>query len=517
MNTHVSRIGVVVLLLALLLVPAIVAAQEPPPAPPEPQWPENEPNDDFAEANYMATDRLMHGRIAPVGDVDMYTIDIYDPTLLTIEMRLPENSPLVPILSVYDGWDNLVEQRQCPRSGPCLTHQTQEYGSLYLAVSDGQGAGGQAYEYSIVAVVETETPIDPNEPNDFISEATPYTIGETMTGLMEPEGDIDTFSFHLEAGESIIFNGYEFQTLFLDATGEILDGHFYGQPIYIAPEDGTYYLQLIEGPQAYEFTLRYIQRPIYASFSGAGRLDGVAFRPGDILVYTSFDDTWRMYFRAADYGLRGNLAAFDRAGERSFFLTYTTPQNVPGVGPIAPHDVLYYYPGNPDWGEEPLWQVVFDGSQVGLTTNTERIDALAVESEWYTSRFYLSTSGKAQLLVGGGQWHIANNDVMVYQGNLENGQMSGQYQAVLGGQAAGFGRANVVGLDVSEEGRFLSFDRNLTLDGVVFAPGDIAFCTPAQEYGDYSCDQVTKIFDASDAGIGGYRIDGIDVGDYQTP
>jgi len=516
MNTRFSRLGVVVLLLAVLLVPAIAAAQEPPPAPPEPQWPENEPNDDFFEANDMPLGRIMHGRIDPAGDIDMFNVGVYYIKQVNVEMRLPDNSPLTPVVSLYDGWDNLVAQYECPRSGRCFSYQVNEYSSLYLAVSDGQGAGGLAYEYSILAEAESEVTTDPNEPNDFISEATPYTIGETMTGLMEPQGDIDTFSFHLKANESVVFSGYEFQTLFLNAAGEILDGHFYGYPIYMAPEDGTYYLQIIGGPQAYEFTLRYIQRPIYASFSGAGKLDGVAFKPGDILVYTSLDDTWRMWFRAADYGLKGNLAAFDRHGQ-SLYLTFAVTQNIPTVGPVAAHDVLSYYPGNPDWGEEPSWTLMFDGSQVGLTTNSERIDALAVGSEWYAGRFYLSTGGKAQLLHGGGQWHIANNDVMAYVGGLENGLMNGSYQALLGGQAAGFGRANVVGLDVSEDGRYLSFDRNLALGGAVFAPGDIALCTPEQEYGHYGCEQVVKIFDASDAGVGGYKIDGIDVGAYQTP
>ena len=97
-----------------------------------------------------------------------------------------------------------------------------------------------------------------------------------------------------------------------------------------------YYLQITSAASPYTLQVRYIQRPIYASFSGAGTLDGVAFRPGDILVYTSLDATWRMWFRDADYGLRGNLAAFDRPGEydTSLYLTYGTAQNVPGVGAI---------------------------------------------------------------------------------------------------------------------------------------------------------------------------------------
>jgi len=510
MKTRFLQLGVGLLLLVVLIAPVVAQAA------PEPQEPESEPNDTFFEANYASLGHLIHGRIDPTGDVDMYRFGpFYEVTQAVFSMRLPDSSPLAPVLTLYDDSGSVLAQQPCPRSGPCLSYQLPEWSSIYAAISNGQNAGGPPYEYSFIAVGEVETPTDPNEPNDFISEATPYTIGETMAGRMEPQGDIDTFSFHLEARQEVWLDSDQLQTMFVNADGEVLDGSFYNQPIFMAPESGTYYLQIISGPQAYEFTLSYIQRPIYTSFSGAGTLDGVAFRPGDILVYTSLDDTWRMYFRAADYGLRGNLTAFDRWGEYnpSLYLTYATAQNVPGVGPMTPHDVLHYVPGNPEWGTDPVWEMALDGSQVGLTTAAERLDALTVESEYSGPVVHLSTTGRAQLALGGGQWHIANNDVITYRSWVN---WLGNLRGLLSGPANGFGKANVVGLDADSDTIYLAFDRNLTLGGVPIGRGDIVACGRPSIW-ETTCESFIKIFDASDSGVGNFRIDGIDVGTYQMP
>jgi len=510
MNTRFLRFGVAILLLIVLLVPVIAQAA------PAPQSPESEPNDTFYEANYASLGHLVHGRIDPAGDIDMYRFGpFYEVTPAIFSMRLPESSPLVPVLTLYDDSGSVLAQQQCPRSGPCLTYQLPEWASIYVAISDGQSAGGQAYEYSFVAAGELST--DPNEPNDFLSEATPYVVGEVVSGLMEPQGDIDTFAFHLEAGNEITLADSNYSGQYFNAGGELLSSFWSGDQIFVAPETGLYYLQITSAASPYALQLHYTQRPIYASFSGAGKLDGVAFKPGDILVYTSLDDTWRMWFRAADYGLSGNLAAFDRQGEydTSLYLTYGTAQNVPGVGAISPHDVLLYVPGNPEWATDPIWELVLDGSQLGLTTAAERLDALAVESYYSTASYHLSTTGNAQLPLGGGQWHVANNDVMTYWAYWQDGQWLGNFRGLLSGPANGLGRANLIGLDVDSDTIYLVFDRGLTVNGLPLGRGDIVACERPNWV--TTCEGFFKVFDASDAGVGGYKIDGIDIGIYQTP
>ena len=507
MNARISRIGVLFLLLAVLLMPVVAQAA------PEPQSPESEPNDTFYDASYVSLGHLIHGRIAPIGDIDMVRLLAYETLPLTFEMRLPESSPLVPMLTLYDDSGSVLEQRQCPRSGPCLTYQLPEFTTLYAAVSDGQNAGGQAYEYSFVVAGAPSS--DPNEPNDFLSEATPYTVGQVVTGLLEPLGDIDTFAFQLEAGNEVTLADSNFSGQYFNAAGELLSTFERGTQIFMAPESGLYYMQITSAASPYELQLLFTQRPFYASFSSAGKLDGVAFKPGDILIYSPHDGVWRMYFRAADYGLKGNLAAFDREEERTFYLTYSTAQDVANVGPIAPHDVLRYWPGNPDWGQDPQWSLVLEGSPAGLTTAAERLDALAVESSYSGYDFHLSTTGRAQLPHGGGQWYVANNDVLTYRTYWQGEEWIGSFHGLLSGSANAFKRANVVGLDVDFDNIYLAFDRSLTLNGVPLGRGDIVACE--RPIWVTTCESFTKVFDASDTGVGSYKIDAIDVGVYETP
>jgi len=147
-----------------------------------------------------------------------------------------------------------------------------------------------------------------------------------------------------------------------------------------------------------------------------------------------------------------------------------------------------------------------------LEGQAERLDALTVESEYSGHVVHLSTTGRAQLALGGGQWHIANNDVITYRPWVN---WLGNLRGLLSGPANGFGKANVVGLDANSDTVYLAFDRNLTLGGVPIGRGDIVACGRPTIW-ETTCESFIKIFDASNAGVGSFRIDGIDVGEYQN-
>lgn len=516
---HRHLLALLLTLVLLVFAPAMRGAA----GAPAPQQPEEEPNDTFYESNLIYPDVRRHGRIDPAGDVDVYTIILFTEATLNIDVRLPANSPLAPVVELYDHNFNLVAEAECPREGRCLVYTPTEDTHLYLVITDRDGRGGLAYEYSFTVVTQTQAG-DPFEPNDFLSEATPYTLGQMLAAELTPEGDIDLFVFTLARSHDLLLWTEMWGTSLLDAEGNVVpasEGTSSTQS-WTALEPGVYYLRLTNSNGPYTFSLSAAQRPVYVSFTGGGRIGGVGYAPGDVLRYTPIDGQWQMFFRAADHGLRGNMVGFSLDEEyEALYMTFATTQDAPGGGRLTPYDVLRYEPANPEWGSDEAWNLVFLGRPVGLSTNSERIDALDV-LRWTGPDYgnevdlYLSTGGQAQVPFGAGKLVFRANDLVRFYGQQENGQMSGDFFGYLSGQLNGFGAANVTGLGYSPEGWYLSFDRPVRLGDLALARGDIALCrhdgwpwTP--------CETITRAFSAATAGVGARRIDAIDVGALETP
>jgi hypothetical protein len=127
----------------------------------------------------------------------------------------------------------------------------------------------------------------------------------------------------------------------------------------------------------------------YVSASSSGAVGGVAFAPADILRYDP-NSGWSMFFDGSDVGLTKNVSAFEMQNDGSILLSLAAKQTVAGAGAVMPHDVLRFVPsatGNNTAGVFTLW---VDGSNVGLTTSGEMIDALGLAAD---GRLAVSTTG----------------------------------------------------------------------------------------------------------------------------
>ncbi len=483
--------------LMLLFAAALAAPAQRVTAAPLPLAPEEEPNDSAWEANHLAGRR--QGRIGVPGDVDYYIINDWPGGLdLTVSLTRPAGSPLQARLTLYDINETLLTTARCDHPPVCLTYRLPEGYAYYLRVEDVNGNGGNAYEYAVDVTVT-----DPNEPNDFLSQATPYTVGETMTGLLDPVGDVDFYSFWSEAGVEYDLDAYYMYISLFDADGNWLgDYPPYWDAIIPIDDAGTYYLRVqadYDSVGSYDFSLRPIDRPLALSFDRAGTLGGVAFTPGDIVAYSPLHDTWSMYFDASDMGLRGNLTAFDA---NNFMLVYATPQRIPGVGQVTPQDVIQFY-GETGPDTSGYLELIFDGSDVGLSAKSESIDALSASS---SSRLLMSTTGSARLPYIVGQLLAQRDDVLEFIVHNTWPETSGYWWSAFDGAQLHLGKANLIGLDFAGDWYFV-FDRPVTLGGVAYGRNDIIRChvtdTPER------CDDFSEAFDG--ALVGSYRIDAISI------
>ena len=130
---------------------------------------------------------------------------------------------------------------------------------------------------------------------------------------------------------------------------------------------------------------------IYVSTTSDGKVNNLSFKDEDILVFAPRTKQWQMYFDGSDVGLAGaDVDAFAILNDGSLLFSFITGTKVPGVGNVDDSDLVRFMPQSLGAQTAGAFELYFDGSDVGLTTDSEDIDALAVLAD---GRLILSTKG----------------------------------------------------------------------------------------------------------------------------
>ena len=493
---------IVLLVAALPLAVALAQEGQTPDSPASiPQYePEYEPNNSFDEANSIWGP--IEARIAPARDQDYFSFNNYAVLDMVVTITLPPGSKLRPLVILYDPWQNELARATCPNGGACLTYHQPEVTTYHIRVTDSRNKGGNAYQYGLAVGYS-----DNHEPNDTLAQATPFIPGDSVWGVIEPQDDVDTYSFVAAAGDAFHMQGTSTDFQLYGPDGQELRLLLGAElPYFEVEESGVHYLKTVS-PSAeglYGFWLRPAEQPLLVSFATAGTLGGLAFEPGDIVVYSPLLDTWAMYFDASDLHLKGNLVAFDYAG--GLVMTYDKAYKYGGET-IRPQDALRFVEvSHGDYTNGYfIWEL--DGSDVGLTTANEAIDALA-DGPVYPPQISISTKGGASVPGAAGALKAQKDDLLVFEPDL-SGQDNDYWYTPIDGAALGLMGANLIGLDVLPygEGWYLVFDRPVTINGVAYDLNDVILCRTGQD--GQPCASSDVAFDS--ALFGGYRVDGIDV------
>lgn len=135
-----------------------------------------------------------------------------------------------------------------------------------------------------------------------------------------------------------------------------------------------------------------VSAPFFVSPVAAGQTnDGVAFKPSDILRHDPATG-WSMWFEGADVGITKNLTAFEILDSGHVLMSFSTAQQIPGVGKVLPHDIVRFVPTALGADTAGSFLLELDGSAFGLSTSGEKIDALSATGD---GRLALSTMGTA--------------------------------------------------------------------------------------------------------------------------
>jgi hypothetical protein len=247
---------------------------------------------------------------------------------------------------------------------------------------------------------------------------------------------------------------------------------------------------------------------LYLSVGSATTVGGLSVADEDIFGVNP-ESQVTPYFDGSDVGLTGlTVDAFARLADGSLALSFTQPATVPGIsGTVDDSDLVRFIPtsvGQDTAGRFELW---FDGSDVGLSTDDEDIDAVEVLAD---GRIAFSTTG--DLKVTGAD--AADEDLTAFTSSSLGAATTGTFAVLFDGSD--------VGLSASEEDLDAAAIRSdgvigLSTVGALSVPGltatndDVVAFTPTllgqDTRGTFSS---TPVLRGASLGLGPHDVTGVD-------
>jgi len=175
----------------------------------------------------------------------------------------------------------------------------------------------------------------------------------------------------------------------------------------------------------------------------------------------------------------------------TFYMSFLTPANVPTVGNVDDSDIVLYDAG--------VWSLFFDGSDVGLTTDGEDVDAFGILPD---DTILISTSANPSVpgLAG-----LADEDLLLFTPTSTGANTSGAWSVYFDGSDVGLtaGGEDVDGAVVATGNGdiYLSTWGDFNVTGLSGTDEDVFICTPDSIGTTTACASFTMFFDGSVNGI----------------
>lgn len=244
---------------------------------------------------------------------------------------------------------------------------------------------------------------------------------------------------------------------------------------------------------------------IYASSSTSGNAGGVAFADEDVLTYNTGTGQWTMFFDGSDVGLgSADIDAFDLLNDGTFLLSLDASFNVSGLGTVADADIIKFVPTSTGDTTTGSFQWFFDGSDVGLTTTNEDIDAINYTSD---GKLIISTLGAFSVTGASGE----DEDLIIFTPTALGSTTSGSWVIHFDGSDVGLSTSSnedVVGTwqDPISGHVYLTTLGAFAVTGVSGDGADIFICIPGSLGSTTSC-TFTMYWDGSANGFAGEVLD----------
>jgi hypothetical protein len=249
---------------------------------------------------------------------------------------------------------------------------------------------------------------------------------------------------------------------------------------------------------------------IHLSSTTSGTIGGISFADEDILAYDTAVGIWSMVFDGSDVGLGGtDVDAFSLLPDGSILISIdSSTYTVSDIGTIEDRDVVRFIPSSLGTNTTGSFEWYFDGSDVGLTSSGEDIDAIDFAPD---GRLLLSTRGSFGVSAAAG----ADVDLVAFTATTLGSVTSGTWALYFDGSDVGlsdlsFEDVNGVWVDRQTNEIYLSTLGAFAANGVSGTGADIFICTPSQLGSTTNC-AFRTYWVASNFGWGGEVTDGIQV------
>jgi hypothetical protein len=448
-----TKLYLFIALLACLALPLAAAAQDSAPpdvsAPDAADFLDGEPNDTFATAapltpsggGYLWADSR-HGYFLTPADVDFYAFQTdAEGVVLSVIIDGDLPIPLRVEMALFDATHNLLaEDTTCSSDSTIFGDENAPPGSYFLRVRPCAGTYDANQPYRILdyyGTIVSPADLTEVEPNDTLAQATPITYGQIVAGDFEYNtGDCaaDWFRFQGRAGDTLRFLDYR-NNDYQVGLGHLYDaaGNYLPETV-VLPADGTYYLKLLskdpEWDDCYsgEYRFRLGEEALWVS-AGVNALGGnTAINQSDIVTRKTGANQWAIVFDASDVGITKDVVAFDRLPNGSLLLSLGAAQTVPGLGKVMPQDVIRFLPTSLGNNTAGTFEWFLDGSDVGLTTSGEKIDAINWRAD-VAQPLSISLSGAGSLpRQSGGNLAVADEDVINFVATQVGATSAGKWR-----------------------------------------------------------------------------------------
>ncbi|HSL45271.1 MAG TPA: hypothetical protein VK897_17690 [Anaerolineales bacterium] len=243
--------------------------------------------------------------------------------------------------------------------------------------------------------------------------------------------------------------------------------------------------------------------PLYASFATSGSLGGVSFADEDILRFDG--QNWSLFFDGSDVGLSGtDVVAFNPLNETSLLLAFSGSPTLNGVV-YSPNDIVRFNATSLGTTTAGTFSMYLDGSDVGLDTSAEKIDALGILPN---GNVLISTTGNSSL--PGVTWN--DEDILEFTPTSLGDNTSGTWSWYFDGSDVGLSTSSnedLDALDVAANGDiYLSTLGAFDVTNVLGVGEDVFSCTPGSLGSVTTCSYSSSLyFDGSTWGLSGNTMD----------